>query len=56
MAAAGGVRGGTATLMATLTANGVPLPGQVVRFQIKGNGVGRAVTDAQGVATLVALT
>ena len=48
----GGVKGGTAPLTATLTSNGLPLGGLVVKFQIKGRGVGKAVTDANGLATL----
>jgi hypothetical protein len=52
VAAAGGVKGGTATLTATLTSNGVPLAGAIVAFQLRGHGVGKAVTNAQGVATL----
>ncbi len=52
MAAAGGVKGGTALLTATLTSSGVPLAGAIVGFQLKGHGVGKAVTNAQGVATL----
>jgi hypothetical protein len=52
VASADGVKGGTAALMATLSSNGPPLAGQIIRFQIKGRAVGKAVTDAQGVATL----
>ena len=49
---ASGVTGGTVTLTATLTANGSPLAGQSVRFQVKGRVVGKAKTDVHGVATL----
>jgi len=44
--------GGTATLTATLTANGVNLSGQPVSFSLNGAGVGVATTDTNGIATL----
>jgi hypothetical protein len=50
--AASTVRGGTAALSATLSSGGLPLGGQLVRFQVRGRPVGRAMTDAHGVATL----
>jgi trimeric autotransporter adhesin len=46
------VKGGTAKLMATLTSNGSPLAGEIIRFQIGNLPVGRATTDAHGVAIL----
>ena len=49
---ASGVTGGTVTLTATLTANGSPLDGQSIRFQVRGRDVGKAKTDARGIATL----
>ena len=48
--------GGTATLTATLTSGGSPLPGEVVSFALNVNGsvtpLGTAKTDANGIATL----
>jgi hypothetical protein len=49
---ASGVEGGSATITARLTASGAPMSGQTVRFQIRGHNVGKATTDANGVATL----
>jgi hypothetical protein len=49
---ASGLEGGSATITATLTSNGSPLPGRTVRFQIRGHNVGKATTDADGVAIL----
>ncbi len=50
--------GGNATLTATLTnrANGDPLAGKTVTFQIGTSGVGSATTDSNGVATLADVT
>jgi hypothetical protein len=51
-----GVYAGTATLMATLTAAGAPLAGEMVTFTLEGGGapiaVGSAPTDTTGLATL----
>jgi uncharacterized repeat protein (TIGR01451 family) len=47
-----GTYGGTATLTATLTEGGFPLPGESIDFTLNGNPAGSAVTDASGVATL----
>jgi Bacterial Ig-like domain (group 3)/Calx-beta domain/MBG domain len=44
--------GGTATLTATLKANGVGLPNQLITFTLNGTSVGTATTDSQGHATL----
>ena len=49
---ASGIEGGSATITATLTSNGMPLSGRIVRFQIRGHIVGKATTGADGVATL----
>ena len=54
VAAANGVLKGTASIQATLVSNGTAVAGQVVRFTIKGHSVGKAVTDAQGLAVLPA--
>jgi uncharacterized repeat protein (TIGR01451 family) len=51
-ASGSGTYGGTANLTATLTEGGFPLAGKSVSFTLNGNGVGSAVTDASGVATL----
>ncbi len=55
-ASATGTYGGTATLAATLTAGGVPLPGETVYFTLDEAGsitpVGTATSNASGVATL----
>jgi uncharacterized repeat protein (TIGR01451 family) len=51
-ASGSGTYGGTAGLTATLTEGGFPLAGKSVSFTLNGNGVGSAVTDASGVATL----
>jgi hypothetical protein len=52
--------GGTATLTATLTASGSPLAGKAVTFTLNDDGmvtdVGRATTDANGVATLTGVS
>ncbi|HEY0377664.1 MAG TPA: Ig-like domain repeat protein [Pyrinomonadaceae bacterium] len=47
-----GTYGSTAPLTATLTEGGFPLAGKTVGFELNGNSVGSAVTDASGVATL----
>jgi uncharacterized repeat protein (TIGR01451 family) len=47
-----GTYGSTATLTATLTEGGFPLAGKSIDFTINGNGVGSAVTNSSGVATL----
>jgi hypothetical protein len=47
-----GTYGGAATLEATLTLAGSPLPGKSVAFTLNGVSVGSAATDAGGVATL----
>jgi hypothetical protein len=47
-----GIRNGTATLTATLSSRGSGLAGKMVRFQIGDVVVGRARTNAQGIATL----
>jgi hypothetical protein len=44
--------GGTITLLATLTANGSGVSGETIGFSVNGNGVGTAVTNGSGVATL----
>ena len=44
--------GGTASLAATLTAGGIPVPNETVRFSLDGAAVGTATTDGSGVATL----
>jgi hypothetical protein len=49
---ASGYYGGTATLTATLTNSGVGVSGKTVNFSLNGTGVGSAVTDGSGVATL----
>ncbi|WP_237722777.1 beta strand repeat-containing protein [Singulisphaera acidiphila] len=49
---ASGEFGGNGTLTATLTTNGAPLAGQAVNFLLRGQNVGNATTNAQGVATL----
>lgn len=41
---------GQATLTATLSSNGSPLSGKIVRFQVRGRIVAVALTDAQGKA------
>ena len=50
--AVSGVKGGTVTLTASLTSAGLALPGKNIRFQIRGRSVGKAVTNAQGIAVL----
>ncbi len=46
-----GVKGGMAVLTATLTtAQGVPIAGRKVYFQVRGVTAGSAITDSQGVA------
>jgi hypothetical protein len=47
-----GVNGSRVSLVATLTSSGSPLAGRTVRFQVLGRAVGKATTNAQGVATL----
>jgi uncharacterized repeat protein (TIGR01451 family) len=47
-----GTYGGTVNLSATLSAAGSPLSGRTVNFTLNGNGVGNAVTDGTGTATL----
>ena len=47
-----GTYGGTVNLSATLTDGVSPLAGRTVDFSLNGNGVGSAVTDAAGVASL----
>ena len=49
---ANGLQKGTATLTATLTSNGTPLAGKTVQFKLRGRPVGKATTDAQGIAIL----
>ncbi|HEX8146804.1 MAG TPA: MBG domain-containing protein [Pyrinomonadaceae bacterium] len=49
---AAGTYGGTVNLSATLTDGVSPLAGRTVSFTLDGNGVGSAVTDAAGVASL----
>jgi hypothetical protein len=57
-ATATGTYGGTVNLSATLTSGGSPVSAKSVAFTLNGAGVGSAVTDASGVATLsnVAMT
>jgi hypothetical protein len=43
---------GTGTLSATITSGGNPVSGKSITFTLNSNGVGSAVTDANGVATL----
>jgi hypothetical protein len=43
---------GTTALTATLISGGSPLSGKLITFTLNGNGVGSAVTNASGVATL----
>ena len=47
-----GVKAGTTTLLATLSNGSGPLAGKAVRIQVRGRNVGKAITNAQGVATL----
>ena len=47
---ASGTYGGTATLRATLTANGAPLSLRTIAFKLNGSPVGSAATGADGVA------
>ncbi len=49
---ASGPFGGTATFSATLTSGGTGVNGKTIAFQRQGAGVGSAVTNASGVATL----
>jgi Carboxypeptidase regulatory-like domain len=51
-AAASGTFGGTATLSATLTSAGNPVPGESISFSLNGSSVGSATTDGTGTATL----
>ena len=50
VAPAVGTLGGTTTLSATLTTSGTPIAGKAIAFTLNGTGVGRATTDASGVA------
>jgi uncharacterized repeat protein (TIGR01451 family) len=52
VAPATGTYGGTVNLSATLTDGVNPLSGQTISFTLNGNGVGSAVTNGSGVATL----
>ena len=52
VAPATGTFGGTVNLSATLTDGVSPLAGKTVSFTLNGNGVGSAVTDGSGVASL----
>lgn len=52
VAPASGTYGGTASLSATLTANGVPLANAPVALTLNGAPAGTAQTDGNGVATL----
>jgi parallel beta-helix repeat protein len=47
-----GGSGATISLTATFTANGTPVPGELIQFTLLGKPVGSAGTDANGVATL----
>ena len=49
---ASGQVGGFATLSATLTSCSTPVPGKSVSFSLNGTGMGSAITNASGVATL----
>ena len=49
---ASGTYGGTANLSATLTDGISPLSGRTINFSLNGNGVGSAVTDGSGGASL----
>ncbi len=51
-----GIFGGTATLMATLTSNGVNLSGKSITFTRNGTTVGSATTAANGIATLTGVS
>jgi probable HAF family extracellular repeat protein len=53
VAAASGVFGGTTSLHATLSSAAGPVSGRSVSFSLRGTGVGAAITDDSGVATLV---
>ncbi|MFZ4507596.1 MAG: Ig-like domain repeat protein, partial [Fimbriimonas sp.] len=44
--------GETANLVATLSSEGAPLPGQTLSFSVEGTPVGTAQTDAEGKATV----
>jgi len=52
VAPASGPTGGTASLSATLTADGVGATGKTVSFSLNGHSVGSATTNAAGVATI----
>ncbi len=52
VAPASGSYGGTTTLSATLSQGATGIAGQTVSFLLNGTGVGSAITDASGVATL----
>ena len=49
---ASGTYGGTTALTATLTSSSSPLSGKLITFTLNGSGVGSAVTNGSGVATL----
>ena len=49
---ASGTFGGTASLSATLTSGGNPVPNETVAFTLNGAGVGSAQTNGSGVASL----
>ena len=51
-ASASGYYGGSATLTATVTCGGIPVPDATVSFTLNGTTVGSAQTNAVGVATL----
>jgi uncharacterized repeat protein (TIGR03803 family) len=52
LSSASGPYGGTATLTAALTADGLTAAGKTISFTVNGNIVGAAVTDGAGVAIL----
>ena len=56
VSAASGTYGGTTTLSATLTSGGSGVSGKSISFTLNGSGVGSALTDAAGVATLAGVS
>ncbi|HET7555574.1 MAG TPA: carboxypeptidase regulatory-like domain-containing protein [Gaiellaceae bacterium] len=54
--AATGTYGGTTSLTATLTSGGPGVGGETVDFSLNGSGVGSAVTNGSGVATLAGVS
>ncbi|NJW51941.1 MBG domain-containing protein, partial [Salinimicrobium oceani] len=52
VAPATGTYGGSTNLSATLTSNSTGVSGKTISFSLNGNGVGTAVTDRSGIATV----